>query len=228
MSPLLLNILLTDGDRELERRGHAFCRYADDGNIYVRSEKAGQRVLASMTSFLEKRLKRRVNSAKSACARPSERKFLGYTLTHSGGRLRLRFAEESAARLRNRVREQLRQGRGRSLKRTIETLNPMLRGWANYFGLGESKQAWEELDGWIRRRLRGLIWRQAKTRRRRTELLRKGGLTEERAWHSARNGHGPWWNAGASHMNHAFPKAFFDRLGLVSLASTARYLQRLA
>jgi RNA-directed DNA polymerase len=228
LSPLLSNILLTDWDRELERRGHVFCRYADDCNIYVRSERAGRRLLTSMTAFLEKRLKLRINSAKSACAQPSERKFLGYTLTRSKDRLRLRFAEESAARLRNRVRERLRQGRGRRLTRTIETLNPVLRGWASYFSLSESKKAWEELDGWVRRRLRCLIWRQAKTRRRRTELLRRGGLTEERAWHSARNGHGPWWNAGAHHMNQAFPKTYFDRLGLVSLAGTARYLQRLA
>ncbi|AWP23113.1 group II intron reverse transcriptase/maturase [Acidiferrobacter sp. SPIII_3] len=226
LSPLLSNILLTDWDRELEKHGHAFCRYADDCNIYVRSEAAGQRVMAAMKVFLEERLKLQVNAAKSACARPWKRKFLGYTLTNAGGRIRLKVAHQSVARLTGRVRELLRQGRGRSLTHTIETLNPVLRGWVGYFQLSESKTVWKELDGWLRRRLRCLLWRQAKTRQRRTAMLRKRGLPEARAWHSGHNGQGPWWNSGASHMNHAFPKAFFDRLRLVSMSDTSRYLQR--
>ena len=225
LSPLLSNILLTDWDRELEKRGHAFCRYADDCNIYVRSEAAGQRVMAAMKVFLEERLKLQVNAAKSACARPWKRKFLGYTLTNAGGRIRLKVAHESVGRLTGRVRELLRQGRGRSLTRTIETLNPVLRGWVGYFQLSEAQATWKELDGWLCRRLRCLLWRQAKTRQRRTAMLRKQGLSEARAWHSGRNGQGPWWNSGASHMNHAFPKAFFDRLRLVSILDTRRYLQ---
>ena len=168
LSPLLSNILLTDWDRELEKHGHAFCRYADDCNIYVRSEAAGQRVMAAMKVFLEERLKLQVNAAKSACARPWKRKFLGYTLTNAGGRIRLKVAHQSVARLTGRVRELLRQGRGRSLTHTIETLNPVLRGWVGYFQLSESKTVWKELDGWLRRRLRCLLWRQAKTRQRRT------------------------------------------------------------
>jgi RNA-directed DNA polymerase len=224
LSPLLSNILLTDWDRELEKRGHAFCRYADDCNIYVRSEAAGQRVMASMQAFLEERLKLQVNAAKSACARPWERKFLGYTLTNAGGRIRLKVALQSVARLTGRVRELLRQGRGRSLTHTIETLNPVLRGWIGYFQLSENKTVWKNLDGWLRRRLRCLLWRQAKTRQRRTVMLRKRGLAEAQAWHSGHNGQGPWWNSGASHMNYAFPKAFFDRLGLVSMIDTSRYL----
>lgn len=127
LSPLLSNILLTDWDRELERRGHAFCRYADDCNIYVRSEAAGRRVMASMTTFLEERLKLRVNEAKSACARPWKRKFLGYTLT-AAGKVRLRFAKQSEAKWRDRIRELMRQGRRRSLTHTIDTLNPVLQG----------------------------------------------------------------------------------------------------
>lgn len=226
LSPLLSNILLDDWDRELEKRGHAFCRYADDCNIYVRSEAAGQRVMAAMKGFLETRLKLRVNAAKSACARPWKRTFLGYTLTKAGGRIRLKVALQSVARLSGRVRELLRQGRGRSLIHTIETLNPVLRGWIGYFQLSESNTTWNALDGWLRRRLRCLLWRQAKTRQRRTGMLRKQGLSEARAWHSGRNGHGPWWNSGASHMNQAFPKAFFDRLALVSMHDTGRYLQR--
>jgi len=226
LSPLLSNILLTDWDRELERRGHAFCRYADDCNIYVRSEAAGQRVLASMTAFLEARLHLQVNPTKSTCARPWKRKFLGYTLMISAGRIKLKAAQESVTRLTGRVRDLLRQGRGQSLTHTIETLNPVLRGWVGYFQLSAHRTAWKQLDGWLRRRLRCLIWRQAKTRPRRTAILRKQGLAEARAWHSGHNGQGPWWNSGASHMNQAFPKAYFDRLGLVSLTDPSHYLQR--
>lgn len=225
LSPLLSNILLTAWDRELERRGHAFCRYADDCNIYVRSEVAGRRVMAQVKAFLQRHLKLHVNEAKSACARPWKRKFLGDTMTATG-RIRLRFAKESEVKWRDRIRELLRQGQGRSLTQTVETLKPVLRGWASYFQVSESRRPWEERDGWLRRRLRCLIWIQAKTRQRRTALLRKGGLSEERAWHSARNGHGPWWNAGAAHMNQAFPKAFFDKMGLVCLTDTVGYLQR--
>jgi RNA-directed DNA polymerase len=227
LSPLLSNILLTDWDRELERRGHAFCRYADDCNIYVGSEAAGRHLLARMTVFLEGTLKLRVNVGKSACARTRERKFLGYTLTAvKNATTRLRFARESEQRLRQRVRNLLRQGRGRRLAHTIATLNPVLRGWASYFRLSMSQTAWKDLDGWLRRRLRCLIWRQAKTRRRRNELLRQRGLPEQRAWHSARNGQGPWWNAGASHMNHAFPKAYFDAQGLVCMTDYVQTLNR--
>lgn len=149
-----------------------------------------------------------------------------YTLTKAGGRIRLKVAPQSVARLTGRVRELLRQRRGRSLTHTIETLNPVLRGWIGYFQLSESKTVWKDLDGWLRLRLRCLIWRQAKTRQRRTAILRKRGLPEARAWHSGHNGQGPWWNSGTSHMNHAFPKVFFDRLRLVSMLDTSRYLQR--
>ncbi|HEX3381107.1 MAG TPA: group II intron reverse transcriptase/maturase [Paraburkholderia sp.] len=225
LSPLLSNILLTDWDRELERRGHAFCRYADDCNIYVRSKAAGERLLTGMTTFLAKRLKLKVNDAKSACARPWTRKFLGYSLTvHRQARLRI--ARESLKRLTARVKTLLRQGRGRSLSHTIETLNPVLRGWVNYFRFTQGKRALEELDGWLRRRLRCLLWRQAKHRQGRTTMLRRQGLREDRAWRSAHNGQGPWWNAGALHMRDAFPKRFFDRQGLVSLLDTQRRLQR--
>jgi RNA-directed DNA polymerase len=224
LSPLLSNILLTDLDRELERRGHAFCRYADDCNIYVRSQAAGERVMASLTRFLGQRLKLTVNAAKSAVAPPWRRKFLGYSLTWHA-KPRLRIASTSLNRLEDKVREVLRSARGRSLGRAIEELNPILRGWAAYFKLTETKTRLEDLDGWIRHKLRCILWRQWKRRYTRATNLRKAGLTEERAWRSASNGRGPWWNSGASHMNHAFPKSYFDRLGLVSLLDTVRRLQ---
>tara|TARA_Y100001001_G_C7995735_1_gene304549 strand:- start:185 stop:1540 length:1356 start_codon:yes stop_codon:yes gene_type:complete len=224
LSPLLSNILLTDWDRELERRGHAFCRYADDCNIYVRSKTAGDRLLMQMKRFLADRLRLQINDAKSACARPWARKFLGYSLT-AHRQARLRIAPPSLQRLMERVKELLRQGRGRSLTHTIETLNPVLRGWIGYFKYTQTRNALENLDGWLRRRLRCLLWRQAKHRQGRTTMLRRQRLMEDRAWRSARNGQGPWWNSGASHMNAAFPKRFFDALGLISLLDTQRRLQ---
>jgi len=224
LSPLLSNILLTDLDRELEGRKLSFCRYADDCNIYVRSGVAGERVMRGIRAFLEEVLHLRVNLAKSAVARPWERKFLGYSVTvHRESRLRI--APQSVQRLTERVRELLRAGRGRTLANTIATLNPLLRGWINYFQLTQSKGILEELDGWVRRRLRCLLWRQWKRPRTRVRKLRALGLGVERARRSAYNGRGSWWNAGASHMNHALPAAYFTRLGLVSLLREQQRLQ---
>ncbi len=221
LSPLLSNILLTDLDRELEKRGHRFCRYADDCNIYVGSERAGQRVMAAVTAFLERRLKLKVNAEKSAVARPWQRKFLGYSMT-SNREPKLRIAEPSRKRFAEKVRKALKGARGRNLKRVIADLNPLLRGWIAYFRLTAVKGVLEELDGWIRRKLRTLLWRQWKRNHARAQNLMRAGLREARAWQSATNGRGPWWNGGASHMNAAFPKSWFDRLGLVSLLDTQR------
>jgi RNA-directed DNA polymerase len=227
LSPLLSNVLLTDLDRELERRGLAFCRYADDCNIYVRSETAGQRVMAGVRAFLEGVLKLRVNAAKSAVERPWKRKFLGYSVT-AQRETRLRIAAQSVARFKDRVRELLRTGRGRSLQHTIEDLNPLLRGWIVYFRHAPGVTVLEDLDKWLRRRLRCLLWRQWKrpdTRRRRLIAL---GLDAERAWQSSVNGRGPWWNAGASHLNQALPTSYFTHMGLASLLSTRQRLQRVS
>jgi len=224
LSPLLSNILLNDLDRELERRKLSFCRYADDCNIYVGSRVAAERVMRGVRICLEEVLRLRVNIAKSAVARPWERKFLGYSFTaHRESRLRI--ASQSVQRLAQRVRALMRAGRGRSLIRTIETLNPLLRGWINYFQLTQSKGVLEALDGWVRRRLRCLLWRQWKRPRTRARQLRALGLDAARARRSAGNSHGPWWNAGASHMNQALPAAYFTRLGLVSLLQTQQRLQ---
>lgn len=227
LSPLLSNILLSDLDRELERRGHAFCRYADDCNIYVASERAGVGLLLSLTCFLRERLKLTVNQAKSAVAQPWQRKFLGYSMTwHQDPKLRV--AAASLERLTAKVTVLLRGARGRSLGATIQTLNPLLRGWAAYFKLTHTKRTLEERDGWIRRKLRCILWRQWKRRAARVRTLMQRGLSRERASRSARNGRGPWWNAGASHMNAAFPKSWFDRMGLVSLLDTVQRLQRVS
>jgi RNA-directed DNA polymerase len=227
LSPLLSNILLNDLDQELERRQLSFCRYADDCNIYVSSRVAGERVMSGVRTFLEGALKLRINSQKSAVARPWERKFLGFSVT-AHRQSRLRIARVSVQRLTQKVRDLMRTGRGRSLAHTIEALNPLLRGWINYFRLTESKGILEELDGWVRRRLRCLLWRQWKRPATRASKLRALGLDDYRALHSAGNGQGPWWNAGASHMNHALPAQYFTTKGLVSLMGTHQRLQSLS
>jgi RNA-directed DNA polymerase len=216
LSPLLSNILLDDLDRELARRGHTFCRYADDCNVYVRTRRAGERVMASISRFLAVKLKLKVNKAKSAVDRPWRRKFLGYSLTWHK-RPRLKVAPASLTRFKDKVRERLRGGQGRNLRRQIKELTPLLRGWVSYFRLAEVQGVFESLDGWLRRKLRGILWRQWKRPFTRAKNLMKRGFGEERAWKSATNGRGPWWNAGSAHMNAAFPKRFFDEMGLVSL-----------
>jgi RNA-directed DNA polymerase len=224
LSPLLSNILLDDLDKELERRGHQFCRYADDCNVYVQTKRAGDRVLESLTQYLREELKLTVNQAKSAVDRPWKRKFLGYSMTfHKQPRLKV--AAGSVDRLKSKIREEIRKGRGRNIGRVASTLTPILRGWVNYFQLAEVKGIFEDLDGWIRRKFRCILWRQWKRSATRAKNLMKRGLKEDRAWQSATNGRGPWWNAGASHMNQAFPKRFFDALGLVSLLGQLQRLQ---
>ena len=216
LSPLLSNILLDDLDKELEKRGHAFCRYADDCNIYVGSQRAGQRVMDSLTRFLREKLKLKVNPIKSAVDRPWKRKFLGFSLT-AQKESRVRVAPQSVKRLEDKLREKFREGRGRNLKQFLEELAPLLRGWANYYSVAETRGVFEELDQWIRRKLRCMEWRKWKRWRRRMQRMTALGLDRERARASAVNGHGPWWNAGASHLNQALPTAYFRKLGLISL-----------
>ena len=216
LSSLLSNIMLDELDKELDRRGHSYCRYADDANIYVGSRRAGERLLASLERFLTQKLRLKINRDKSAVDRPWKRTFLGYSVTwHKKPRLKV--APSSVARLRANLKRVFRRGRGRNRGKLIEELQPVLRGWIHYFRLSEVKGIFEQLAGWIRRRLRCIIWRQWKRSYTRAKGLMKRGLTEERAWKSATNGRGPWWNSGASHMNQAFPKRFFDKLGLVAL-----------
>jgi RNA-directed DNA polymerase len=225
LSPLLSNILLDELDKELERRGHKFCRYADDCNVYVRSRSTGERVLKSLTTFLGRRLRLTVNADKSAVARPWERKFLGYSFTFHR-QARLKVASGSVQRLKEKLREIFRRARGCNLGKLIEEeLTPLLRGWMHYFRLAEVKGIFEELDSWIRRKLRNLIWRQWKRTLTRMKNLMQRGLAREQALQSAVNGRGPWWNAGAAHMHLAFPKSYFDRCGLLSLLEQRRRFQ---
>jgi len=227
LSPLLSNILLDDLDKELERRGHRFCRYADDCNIYVRSKAAGERVMESISHFLEKRLRLKVNREKSAVDRPWRRDFLGYTMTwHRQPNLKV--SPDSLQRIRGKIRELMRKGRGCSLTKTIGELVPLLRGWINYFRLSSVKIAFEELDGWIRRKLRCVIWRHWKKPLTRAKKLIQRGIERERAYISAYSGRGAWWNSGASHMHSAFPAKWFTRQGLISLLSQYQRFQGLS
>lgn len=224
LSPLLSNILLDDLDKELERRGHKFCRYADDANVYVGTKRSGERVLSSLTRFLAKQLGLKVNQEKSAVDRPWNRKFLGYSLTFHR-KSRLKVAKASIERLKGKLREMFRRGRGHALRRVIDDLNPVLKGWMVYFRLTEVRGVLEELDSWIRRKLRCVLWRQWKRSFTRAKNLMKRGIAEKRAWKSATNGRGPWWNSGASHMNEAFPRRFFDQYNLPSLLTQLKRLQ---
>lgn len=215
LSPLLSNIMLDDLDKELERRGHQFCRYADDCNVYVRSRRAGERLMASLSRFLEKRLKLKVNEGKSAVGRPWQRQFLGYSMT-SNREPRLKVAPDREKRFKRGIRPLLRAGRGRSLRDTLQRAAPKIRGWVGYFRLCDVKASFERLDGWFRRRLRCILWRHWKRPKTRRKQLISRGLDPERARKSAGNGRGPWWNAGASHMNQAVPTRELRELGLIS------------
>lgn len=225
LSPLLSNVLLDEMDRELERRGHRFCRYADDSNVYVRSRAAGERVMVSLSRFLEQTLRLRVNRAKSAVARPWTRKLLGYTVT-SNHHPKLKIAPEAVRRLKTKLRPLFRQGRGSSLLQTAGRLQPIVRGWVAYFRLADVKGTFEDLDKWLRHRYRALFWRHWKRPLTRYRELCRRGIDSDRARRSAWNGRGPWWNACASHMNQAIPTCQLRDLGLPSFLDERRRYAR--
>jgi hypothetical protein len=224
LSPLLSNILLDELDKELERRGHKFCRYADDANIYVATRTSGERVMASITNYLSERLKLTVNPSKSAVDRPWKRAFLSYSMTRHR-KPRLTVAKKAVDRLKANLKATFRRGRGKNIQTTIEETTPKLRGWINYFRYSEVKGIFDELDGWLRRKLRRILWKQWMRPYTRAKNLMRRGLSEATAWRSATNSRGPWWNAGAAHMNKAVPKSYFDKLGLVSLMDQYHRLQ---
>jgi RNA-directed DNA polymerase len=224
LSPLLSNILLDELDKELERRGHRFVRYADDFQVFVKSKAAGERVMTSLEGFLTKRLRLKVNREKSAVGRPWGRKFLGYRTT-TNRKPKLKPDPKSVQRMKLKLKELFRRGRGWSLARTIRELNPILRGWGHYYRLADVEGVFEELDQWVRRRLRLLLWRQWKRPRTRAKELQKRGLDRSRAKRAAYNSFGPWWNAGASHMNQAVPISTLAQMGLVSLLHQHRRLK---
>jgi RNA-directed DNA polymerase len=213
LSRLLSNLVLDERDRELERRGHRFVRDADDGNMYVGSERAGQRVMESVTHFIRHRLKLQVNQAKSAVARPGQRKFLGFSFT--GEREpRRRIAPKAIARFKERVREQTRRTRGISLRQMVKERVTYLRGWLGYFGDCQTPSGLQTLETWLRRRLRSVVWKPWKRGRTRFRELRKRGVSKDLAAQTAGSPHGPWRLAHSPALHIALPNAYFAELGL--------------
>ncbi|TCU69290.1 RNA-directed DNA polymerase [Bradyrhizobium sp. R2.2-H] len=218
LSPLLSNLMLDVLDKELEKRGHRFVRYADDCNIYVRSQKAGERVLAGIEKFLERRLKLKINKAKSAVAKPSVRKFLGFSFTWELSPRR-RIAPQAIARFKARVRELTRRTCGRSLAQTVKELSVYLKGWRGYFGFCQTPSVLRALDEWIRRRLRAIAWKQWKCGPARFAELRRRGVGRVLAAKAASSPRGPWQLANSPALNIALPIAMFGSLGLASVAA---------
>jgi len=216
LSPLLSNLVLDELDRELERRGHRFVRYADDCNIYVRSERAGQRVMESITRFITQELKLKVNEAKSAVAQPQERKFLGFSFT-VGPEVKRVIAPKALDRFKQRIREITRRAKGVSMETTMDELAPYMRGWRSYFGFCETPEVLIYLTRWVRLRLRAAMWRQWKTPRRRRAALLELGVRPRLASSTAGSGRGPWYLARAKALSTGLSNAYFKSLGLPSL-----------
>jgi RNA-directed DNA polymerase len=216
LSPLLSNLVLDELDRELDRRGHRYLRYADDCNIYVRSQRAGQRVMKGVTRFITNRLKLKVNETKSAVARPQERKFLGFSFS-AGPEVKRIIAPKALERFRHRIREVTRRAKGVSMEMTIAELAPYLRGWRSYFGFCETPDELMYLTRWVRLRLRAAMWRQWKTPRRRRAALLELGVRPRLADNTAGSGRGPWYLARAKALSVGLSNAYFKSLGLPTL-----------
>ncbi len=223
LSPLLSNLVLDELDWELERRRHRFVRYADDCNIYVASERAGKRVMQSVTSFIQRRLKLKVNETKSAVARPQDRKFLGFSFT-GGAKPKRRIAPKALLRCKRRVRELTRRTQGISLRQMTKELGSYLRGWKGYFGYCQTPSVLQRLEEWIRHRLRSMIWKQWKRGSVRFARLRQRNVGRDLAAQTAGSPHGHWRLANSPALQCAFPIAYFDALGLPRLldASSAQ------
>jgi RNA-directed DNA polymerase len=216
LSPLMSNIVLDELDGELERRGLRFARYADDCNVYVRSRRAGERVMKSITRFLTAKLKLKVNQQKSAVARPGDRKFLGFSFT-SAGIPKRRIEPKAVDRFKERVRALTSRTRGVSIERMAEELAPYLRGWLGYFGKMRNAFGVARLEQWLRRRLRSALWKQWKRGSVRFAELRKRGVDFQLAAKTAGSAHGPWHLAKSKALSFALPNAYFDSLGIPRL-----------
>ncbi len=216
LSPLLSNLVLDELDRELERRGHRFVRYADDSNIYVRSQRAGQRVMESVKRFITEKLKLKVNESKSAVAKPQERKFLGFSFT-GGKELKRKIAPKAIDRFKERVREITQKSKGNSMEQTMEELARYICGWRGYFGFCETPSVLKRLDSWIRRRVRCAFWRQWTTGRKRYAELVRRGVSAEAAAATAGSRHGPWRVSQSRALDRALSNAYLTSFGLPSL-----------
>src|SRR5262250_3311534 len=216
LSPLLSNLVLDELDRELERRGHCYVRFADDCNIYVRSEQAGRRVMESITRFITHKLKLKVNETKSAVARPQERKFLGFSFT-AGPDVKRVIAAKALDRFKRRIRDITRRATGVSIQMTIKELASYMRGWRSYFGVCETPEVLVSLTRWVRLRLRAALWRQWKTPRRRRAALLALGVRPRLANNTAGSGRGPWYLAKSKALSVGLSNAYFKSLGVPTL-----------
>lgn len=219
LSPLLSNIVLDDLDRELEKRGHRFVRYADDCNIYVKTPRAGERVMKSVKEFIEKKLKLKVNEKKSKVDKPTERKFLGFSFLNTKMGVKRKLAPESLTRFKDKIRAITNPRRRIKFIDLLEELKLYLRGWKNYFDLIEVRSILDDLDGWIRHRLRSFIWQQWPKMRTRYRMLIKFGLGHDLALKTAASGKGAWRIGGSLPLQIAFPNKYFDKFGLPRLHS---------
>lgn len=219
LSPLLSNIVLDDLDKELEKRGHSYVRYADDCNIYVASRKAGERVMEGICDFITRKLKLKVNQTKSAVDRPSKRKILGFTFT-GGQRPYRRIAPKSLAKVKAKIKELTNRNRGIDAKRMVQGLNNSLQGWLGYFGYCQTPSVLKHLDSWIRRRLRAVAWNHWKQAATRYDQLRRRGVTRQLARQTASSCRGPWRISRSPAMNFALPNKVWMRLGLIRLEPT--------
>jgi group II intron reverse transcriptase/maturase len=216
LSPLLSNIYLNELDKELEKRGHKFCRYADDCNIYVRSKRAGERVMASVRGYLKDRLKLKVNEAKSAVDRPWKRTFLGFSYL-AGQEVRIRLAARSIERVKAKLRGLTRRNRSQEMKERIRAINSYVGGWIGYFALAETPSVLARLDEWLRHRLRACLWKQWKRVRTRYHKLRALKLPERVVGFTANTRKGPWRISASPPLQQGLNKAYWARQGLVSL-----------
>ena len=216
LSPLLSNVVLDELDKELERRGLQFVRFADDSVIYVKSKRAGDRVKESITRFISRKLKLKVNETKSSVIQPGYSKYLGFGFTHHKGAPKIRIHSKSLTRFRKRVRELTKRTRGRSIGQIIWKLNEYIRGWWAYFSICETRSCLKELNAWILRRLRAYIWKQWKLPKTKLRELRKGGLPDSLAKPLAATRKGPWHTSANGYLARVLPATYFTRtLGLV-------------
>jgi RNA-directed DNA polymerase len=217
LSPLLSNIMLTEFDREIEKRGHKFCRYADDCNIYVKSQRAGERIMASLTKFLEEKLKLRVNKDKSAVDRPWKRKFLGFTFYQFKGKVGIRVHQKSISKFKEKVKEITSRSNGKSMEQRMQKLKRCIIGWINYFGIADISRLTKELDEWARRRIRMCFWKQWKKIKTKHDNLRKLGASEQKAWEYSNTRKGYWRISNSPILNTTLTNTYLETIGYTSI-----------
>lgn len=225
LSPLLANVMLDDLDKELEKRGHKFVRYADDISIYVRSERAGQRLLDSLTSFIERRLKLKVNADKSAVAPATKRSLLGFSFFYRKGEVKVRIDPKAKKAAKDRIRRLTARTWGISMTERIIAVSRFVRGWCAYFALADTPSAFAELDKWLRRRLRQVVWKQWKRNRTKLRMLQRHGISRSQAWQWANTSRGSWRVAGSPVLTRSLPNAYWRSLGLQTFGDSYTFMR---